>query len=276
MSEPAQKSQNSVVPKQNNTYNKYMPTNSKSSDGFGAIEPPKVAALSWPSGKDSALALRRLTASKQVEIRALLTTTTEGIGRVSMHGIREELVDLQAEAIGIKLIKVSMPFPCPDSIYEERIQKALRQFKAEGGQALVFGDVLLADLKKYREERLTAGILEPLFPLWQNDTRKLVREIISSGIKARIVCVDTKKIPMHFLGKDLTTRLLDQLPSSVDPCGENGEFHTFVYDSPNFKQPISTESGEIVTKQGFAFLDLRPAHLPITAHTHSNPKQKGG
>lgn len=214
------------------------------------------AILSWSSGKDSAMALYRVLNAKDYEIVCLLTTITDQFHRVSMHGVREELLDAQAESLGYRLEKVMIPYPCPNQVYEEKMANVLSMWKSKGVRHVIFGDLFLEDIRKYREEKLAQIDMRPVFPLWMSDTKQLAWEMLKAGFRAVITCVDPKKIAPAFAGRFFDESFLKSIPPQVDPCGENGEFHTFVYDGPVFKRPISVRVGELVTRDGFVFADL--------------------
>lgn len=214
--------------------------------------------LSWSSGKDSAWTLHVLRQNPDVELVGLLTTVNTQFKRVAMHGIRYELLKLQAEAAGLPLWEIPLPWPCSNEVYEQAMAGACRKAVESGIRAIAFGDLFLEDVRRYREERLRGTGLEPAFPLWGRDTRELISEMIDGGLRARIVCVDPSKMHPDLAGRDLDHELLRQLPETVDPCGENGEFHTFTYAGPMFRESIPIESGECVTRDGFVFADLIP------------------
>jgi uncharacterized protein (TIGR00290 family) len=215
-------------------------------------------ALSWSGGKDSALTLWTLR-RQAVEPEALITTVTEGYERISMHGVRRELLARQAAALGIPLVEVVIPPGCVNEVYEARMVQAFASAPLSGVEAVAFGDLFLDDVRAYREERLAAGGKRGLFPLWGRDTGELAREFIAAGFDALIVCLDPGALDPSFAGRRYDGRLLDELPASVDPCGENGEFHTFVRAGPIFAEPIACRTGEIVERDGFVFCDLMPA-----------------
>jgi uncharacterized protein (TIGR00290 family) len=175
-----------------------------------------------------------------------------------MHGVREELLEMQARSTGQQLEKVMIPYPCPNVVYEERMKEALTRWMKKGISHVVFGDLFLEDIRRYREQKLAQLGLIPVFPLWSRDTASLAREILKVGFRAVITCVDPKKLDPKFAGHEFNNSLLTDLPKGVDPCGENGEFHTFVYDGPIFKEPISIRVGEIVDRDGFQFADIIP------------------
>jgi uncharacterized protein (TIGR00290 family) len=209
-----------------------------------------MLALAWSGGKDSALALAAMQAAGEPP-DVLLTTVVEGAGRVSMHGVRPELVAAQARAAGIPLRTMSVPWPCPNTIYEERLERSL-----EGVDAVAFGDLFLTDIRAYREQ-LTARLgREPRFPVWREDTGALAREFIAAGFEATLVCVDTARLDSSFAGRSFDADLLADLPAGADPCGENGEFHTFVHAGPIFDAPIACSPGAVELRDGFAFADL--------------------
>ncbi len=218
--------------------------------------------VSWSSGKDSAWALHMLRLQKEVEVVGLLTTVNEQFQRVAMHGTRRELLQAQAREAGLPLWEVPLPWPCPNESYEQAMGEACAKAVQQGVTAVAFGDLFLEDVRKYREDHLRGTGLQPLFPVWGLNTGDLIQEMLAAGLRARIVCVDPGKIPAHLAGKDLTEELLSQLPATADPCGENGEFHTFVHAGPMFAQPVSIQSGEVVTRDGFLFADVLPQTLP--------------
>ena len=220
----------------------------------------KKVWLSWSSGKDSAWALHVLRQQKHVEVVALLTTVNEHFDRVAMHSTRRDLVEAQARAAGLPLVRVPLPWPCSNEQYEAAMGKACAKAVAEGVEAVAFGDLFLEDVRQYRVEKLAGTGLEPLFPLWGLDTRALAREMIAAGVKTRLVCVDPRKMPREFAGRDLDEAMLRELPEGVDPCGENGEFHSFVYGGPMLGEEIPVESGEVVERDGFVFADVKLKH----------------
>jgi uncharacterized protein (TIGR00290 family) len=219
-----------------------------------------MLALSWSGGKDSALALRALRASGSEPV-ALLTTVTEDYGRVSMHGVRIELVRAQAAAVGVQLVEVGIPASCPNEVYEERMAEALSLPAFAEVRTMAFADLFLADIRGYREEKLAGAGWEAVFPLWGRDTHALAHEFIEVGFEAVLVSVDPSQLDPSFVGRSFDDSLLADLPDSVDPCGENGEFHTFVHAGPVFAEPIPIELGEAVMRDGFAFQDLVPAAI---------------
>jgi uncharacterized protein (TIGR00290 family) len=214
------------------------------------------AILSWSSGKDSAMALYRTRALKQTEVVCLLTTLTDQFRRVSMHGVREELLDKQAESLGIPLEKVLIPYPCPNAVYEEKMRNTLSLWKDRGVTQVIFGDLFLEDIRRYREANLSQLDLTPVFPVWGRDTASLAREMLGVGFRAVLTCVDPRKLDGTFAGRQFDSSLLKDIPQTVDPCGENGEFHTFVYDGPNFRKSIPVEIGQSVFRDGFQFADV--------------------
>jgi uncharacterized protein (TIGR00290 family) len=220
---------------------------------------PTPTVLSWSGGKDSALALHELLMDPTVDLRGLLTTVTDGYDRVSMHGVRTSLVSAQAAALEIPLWSVRIPPSATNEQYERAMVEVLDLIRRDGVEAIAFGDLFLTDVRAYRE-RLVAGTgLRPVFPLWGKPTDDLARRFVSSGFKAVIVCVDPRQIDVSHCGTEYDDALLKALPTSADPCGERGEFHTFVYDGPMFWQPIATQRGVVVEREGFVFCDLLPA-----------------
>ena len=216
-----------------------------------------VFALSWSGGKDSALALWMLR-REQREPEALITTVTESYERVSMHGVRRELLARQAEALGLPLIEIVIPPACVNDVYEARMAEAFAVAPLSAVEAVAFGDLFLEDVRAYREERLAAGGKRGLFPLWGRNTTALAREFLDAGFEATLVCVDPRALDGAFAGRRYDEKLLAELPPGVDPCGENGEFHTFVHAGPIFAQPVDCETGAIVERDGVVFCDLTP------------------
>lgn len=214
--------------------------------------------LAWSSGKDSAWTLEALRAAGE-EVVGLLTTVTEGFDRVSMHGVRRTILEAQAEAAGLSLRTVPIPYPCPNRVYEARMRDALEAIRREAPiRGVAFGDLFLEDVRRYREERMALAGLEPLFPLWGEPTDALARRMISAGLKTVVTCVDPRVLDRSFAGRAFDSAFLADLPAGVDPCGENGEFHTFVHAGPMFRRPIAIETGEIVERDGFVFADILP------------------
>lgn len=213
-------------------------------------------ALSWSGGKDSALALWALRSELGTEPAALLTTVTEDYARVSMHGVRIELVRAQADAAGLPLVEIGIPALCPNEVYETRMAQAWSQPPLAHLTTVAFADLFLEDIRAYRVSRLAASGREALFPLWGRDTTALARTFIERGFQAVLVCVDTAQLDPRFVGWSFDSELLADLPPGVDPCGENGEFHTFVHAGPIFSQPIPCQVGETVERDGFVFCDL--------------------
>jgi uncharacterized protein (TIGR00290 family) len=213
--------------------------------------------LAWSSGKDSAWALHALR-QQSIEPAALLTTINETAGRVAMHGVRRELLELQAESAGIRLWTIPLPWPCANEDYESRMAEACRQAVAEGFDTLAFGDLHLRDIRQYRERQLAGSGLTPLFPLWERPTAALAREMIGGGLRARLACIDSKALAPGFAGREFDYTLLNELPPEVDRCGENGEFHTFAYAGPMFREPLRIQCGETRDIGGFIYADLLP------------------
>jgi uncharacterized protein (TIGR00290 family) len=210
----------------------------------------------WSGGKDSAVALHRLR-TEGLAVSGLLTTVTEGYERISMHGVRRELLLRQAEEIGLPLWEVRIPPQCVNPVYEERMEAALREQLSAGVRRVAFGDIFLEDLREYRERNLARVGMEAIFPIWKRDTRELAREFCEKGFRAITVCIDARKLERRFAGRELTAEFFGDLPKGVDPCGENGEFHTFVFDGPIFRKAIGVERGEVVEREGFTFCDLK-------------------
>jgi uncharacterized protein (TIGR00290 family) len=220
--------------------------------------------VSWSSGKDSAWLVHVLRRMPDVELGALLTTINESVQRVAMHAVRVELLEAQADALGLPLWQVPIPSPCPNDVYERAMAQAVARAVDEGFTHVAFGDLFLEDVRRYREEKLEGTGLTPLFPLFGADTSALAREMVASGLGARLTCVNPKVLDGAFVGREFDARLLDELPASIDPCGERGEFHTFAYRGPMFRRPIPIESGVIVERDGYFFADLLPASQVAT------------
>jgi uncharacterized protein (TIGR00290 family) len=220
--------------------------------------PPPDAYVSWSSGKDSAFALHEARRLGLARIVGALTTINEVYDRVAMHGVRSTLLDRQIAALDLPAIKVPLPSPCPNAVYEARMSEACERIKAQGVRHIVFGDLFLEDIRAYRIERLAAAGMEPVFPLWKRDTYTLAREMIASGLVAHIACLDPRKLPRTFAGRPFDEALIRDLPASVDPCGENGEFHTVVSAGPMFAAPIEVGIGETLERDGFVFTDVVP------------------
>lgn len=218
-----------------------------------------TAVMAWSGGKDSACALWRLQQDRRYQITGLLTTLTEGFDRISMHGVRRELLAAQAQALGLPVYEVWIPQGASNAVYEQRMGEAVRQMTSDGVEAVAFGDLFLEDVRAYREKMLAPTGLELLFPLWGAPTPALARRIIADGFRAVLACVDPRAVPAEFAGREYDEALLDEMPPEADPCAERGEFHTFVYDAPNFASPIAFTRGEVVEREGFVFADLLPA-----------------
>jgi uncharacterized protein (TIGR00290 family) len=216
------------------------------------------AWMSWSSGKDSAFALHEARARGDLEVVALLTTIAEAHARVAMHAVREELLDAQAAAIGLPLVKVRIPSPCPNDVYEARMADALRRARVEGVDTMIFGDLFLEDIRAYREAQLGPLGIRAEFPIWGRDTHALARDMIASGLRATLTCIDPRKLPRDLAGHAFDDALLARLAAipGVDPCGENGEFHTFVSACPAFARALDVEVGEVVERDGFVFADV--------------------
>ena len=230
---------------------------SKAVGTIGVMSTP--VAFSWSAGKDSAFGLWTVLRDPQYEVCALLTTITEGYDRVSISGVREELVDRQAAVLQLPLIKVRIPPACPTEEYEERLATALAGDELDGIERVAFGDLFLEDVRAHREEHLSLVGKHGLFPLWGQDTKALARDMIANGFRALVVCVDPQALDASFAGRAFDSTFLHDLPTGVDPCGENGEFHTFVWAAPMYRSPIPCRAGEMVIRDVFAFCDVIPA-----------------
>jgi uncharacterized protein (TIGR00290 family) len=218
----------------------------------------KKAWLSWSSGKDSAWSLEVVRRQDEFEVQALLTTVNSEFQRVAMHAVRESLLRAQAESAGLPLVTVPIPYPCPNEAYEDAMAAALRRARAEGVTHMIFGDLFLEDIRRYREEKLAGTGITPVFPLWEIDTGGLAREMVEGGLRAILTCVDPRKLDSSFAGRLFDAELLADLPPDVDPCGENGEFHTFACRGPMFREPIDVEPGVVLERDGFVFADALP------------------
>jgi uncharacterized protein (TIGR00290 family) len=214
--------------------------------------------LSWSSGKDSAWALHLLRQNPEVEVAALLTTFNQAADRVAMHAVRRELTEAQAARTGLPLWAIDLPWPCSNLEYETRMRAACDRAIVERFDAVAFGDLFLEDVRDYRLRQLAGSGLEPLFPVWNIPTVQLAREMLTHGVKAKLTCIDPSKLDKSFAGREYDAKLLAELPPEVDPCGENGEFHTFVYESPVFSSPIPVKMGEVVDRDNFIFADVLP------------------
>lgn len=222
----------------------------------------KRILISWSSGKDCAWALHLLCQQPGIEVVALLTTINAEFDRVAMHGTRRTILEAQAAAANLSLWAIPLPWPCSNEIYEQRMADACRRAVAEKIDAIAFGDLFLRDVRSYREKQLDSTGIEPLFPLWEIPTAELARSMIAGGLRAKLVCVDSRQLDPAFAGRDFDANLLDELPSTVDPCGERGEFHSCVYDGPMFSSPVPLHSGEIVHREGFTYADFSPRLIP--------------
>lgn len=216
------------------------------------------ALLAWSSGKDSAWALHVLRQQGEVEVVGLLTTVNATHDRVAMHAVRSELLRAQADAVGLPLTCVQLPWPCTNADYEALMARAHDDARERGIEVVAFGDLFLEDVRRYREERMAGTGLRPMFPLWGQPTDALARRMIAGGLRARLTCVDPRQLPSSFVGRDFDEAFLAALPEGVDPCGERGEFHSFAYEGPMFRRPLAIRSGGVVERDGFVFADLLP------------------
>ena len=214
------------------------------------------ALVSWSSGKDSAWSLHVIRQAGELEVVGLLTTVNEAYRRVAMHAVRETVLEAQAAAAGLPLWKVPIPSPCANAEYEAAMAAAIRRARAEGVEVMVFGDLFLEDIRRYREEKLAGTGIRPVFPVWGIPTDRLARDMIAGGLRARLSCVDPKQLDRRFAGREFDAALLADLPASVDPCGERGEFHTCVTAGPMFAKPVEVRPGEVVERDGFVFADV--------------------
>jgi uncharacterized protein (TIGR00290 family) len=236
---------------------------------YAMTDRPK-AWLAWSSGKDSAWALHTVRETGDFDIVALLTTVNSSYSRVAMHGVREDLVEMQAAVAGLPLVKVPIPALCRNQDYEQAVSEAMARAKDEGVRHVVFGDLFLEDIRTYREQQLASCGMVGIFPLWRRDTHQFAQEMLAGGLTAYVVCVDPAKLDRTFAGRRFDGDFLKSLPSGVDPCGENGEFHSFASAGPMFRRPVPVEVGEVVERDGFVFADLLLAgQATVTATSRS-------
>jgi uncharacterized protein (TIGR00290 family) len=217
------------------------------------------AIIAWSSGKDSAYALEEVRRAGRYDVVGALTTLTAPYERVSMHGVREAILDRQMEAVGLPCRKVRIPAPCPNEVYEEAMATALAEAGEQDVEHVIFGDLFLEDVRTYREERLDRVGMRGVFPLWGRPSRELAEQIVAAGVRATITCLDPRRLDASFAGRTYDAAFLADLPRDVDPCGENGEFHTVVTAGPMFRAPLETRVGEVVQRDGFVFADVLPA-----------------
>src|ERR1700678_3289556 len=234
-----------------------QPAQQGAPDGAQRTARPK-AWLAWSSGKDSAWALHTARQDREFDVVALLTTVNRTHQRVAMHAVRESLLEIQAAAAGLPLVKVPIPSPCSNEVYEQAMSDAMARARAQGIRHIIFGDLFLEDIRAYRETQLAKCGMTPVFPLWGRDTRQLAEDMIAGGLSAFLTCVDPRQFDRTFAGRRFDADLLAALPPNVDPCGENGEFHTFACAGPMFRAEIPVTAGEIVERDGFVFADLLP------------------
>ncbi|MDE2377493.1 adenine nucleotide alpha hydrolase [Bradyrhizobium sp.] len=218
--------------------------------------PPPKALISWSSGKDSAFALHEVRVAGEYDVVGALTTVTETFERVSIHGVRQDILHAQCDAVGLPRIIVPIPYPCPNEIYEARMAEAVARAVADGITHMIFGDLFLQDIRAYREQKLAGTGIAPVFPLWERPTQPLAQAMIDSGLEAYLATVDLKHLPAEFAGRRFDAQLLADLPGGVDPCGENGEFHTCVVAGPMFSHRLDVRTGERVVRDGYAYCDL--------------------
>jgi uncharacterized protein (TIGR00290 family) len=225
----------------------------------------KRTLLSWSSGKDSAWSLYLLRKQTDCEVVGLLTTFNQEANRVAMHGVRRSLVEAQAKAAGVPLWDVDLPSPCSNADYEIIMKETCKSAVQEGIDYIAFGDLFLSDIRAYRQKQLEKTGLQPIFPVWGMPTRELAVSMIESGVRAKLTCIDSKLLAPEFAGREFNEQLLSDLPPEIDPCGENGEFHTFVYAGPMFERDLPVELGEIVSRDGFVFADLSLSQYKVNA-----------
>ena len=215
--------------------------------------------VSWSGGKDSCMALYEIRKNSAYDVAGLLTTITRDYDRISIHGVRRTLLERQAESLGIPLRQVQISKAASNEEYESRMKEALLDYRGQGIDSVVFGDLFLQDIKEYRDHLLAGLSMRAIYPIWQKDTSRLIRDFIESGFKAVVTCVDPKALDGSFAGRMIDEKFLEDLPESVDPCGENGEFHSFVFDGPIFRGPVNLIAGEAAERDGFCFCDFSPA-----------------
>ncbi|HEV2915306.1 MAG TPA: hypothetical protein VGX92_18650 [Pyrinomonadaceae bacterium] len=218
----------------------------------------KKTLLSWSSGKDSAWALNMLRRQADIEVVGLLTTVNECYRRIAIHAVRLELLLSQAEAVGLPLHIVNLPSPCSNLQYEAAMHKAIEKARLERVECIAFGDLFLQDIREYRESMLAGTGITPLFPLWNIPTDRLAHQMIAGGLRARLSCIDPRQLPASFAGREFDESFISELPVSVDPCGERGEFHTFAFAGPMFNRPVDVQVGDIVEREGFIYADILP------------------
>lgn len=217
----------------------------------------KKTLLSWSSGKDSAWSLHLLRQDSDIDIVGLITTVNELHKRVAMHAVRLDLLEAQAQAVGLPVRIINIPSPCTNEQYESAMRQVIAEAKQEGVEQMAFGDLFLADIRAYREAQLSGTGINPIFPLWKMPTAELARQMISGGLRAVITCVDPRQLPAEFVGREYDESFVAELPEGADECGEKGEFHTFAYDGPMFGEAINITVGEVVERDGFVFADVR-------------------
>lgn len=220
------------------------------------------AWMSWSSGKDSALALHHVHQAADIEVVGLLTTVNAAAERVAMHGVRRALLEAQSAALGLPVQMVELPWPCPNEVYEHQMAAAVTTAREAGVEVMVFGDLFLDDVRRYRERSLEGTGLRPVFPLWGRSTDAVARDLLKAGVRAIVTCVDLAQAPGELGGREYDESFLADLPAGVDPCGENGEFHTVVVGGPGFSSPIEVAIGEAVERGGFLFVDVIPISAP--------------
>jgi uncharacterized protein (TIGR00290 family) len=231
--------------------------NSAGTPGSAGLSRVRAKALiSWSSGKDSAFALHEIRQAGELEVVGALTTVTETFDRVSIHGVRQAVLEAQCEAVGLPLRIVSIPYPCPNEIYEARMGQAVERAVRAGITHMIFGDLFLRDIRAYREQKLAGTGLTPVFPLWERPTLPLAHAMIESGFQAYVATVDLSRLPLEFAGRKFDLALLAELPHGIDPCGENGEFHTCVVGGPIFSRPVAVAVGDRVQRDGYGYCDL--------------------
>jgi uncharacterized protein (TIGR00290 family) len=218
----------------------------------------KKTLLSWSSGKDSAWALHVLRQQQELEVVGLFCTFNKRFERGAMHAVRNELICQQADSVGLPLQLIPIPDPCSDSEYKTIMANFIEQVKSQEIHSIAFGDLFLEEIRSYRENSLAGTGINPVFPLWGLPTRELSKEMVSSGLRAKITCIDSKYLPVEFAGHEYDNSFLEQIPDTIDPCGEKGEFHSFTYDGPMFKHKLNIRVGEIISRAGFIYTDLLP------------------